>query len=111
MSSGLRCLPWSTSSGAEVMSSEPQQPAPPHKAPPVELPAPTVWPLVLSVGVALLASGLALGLALSAVGGVLLLVGLVGWLGQLFPGKGHEHAPVEPRRPAPVTPAPGTVEQ
>jgi uncharacterized membrane protein YagU involved in acid resistance len=85
----------------------------PPAAESVDMPEATAWPLVLGVGVALLAAGLATHLVLSLVGGVLLVFGLAGWIGQLLPGRGHVHEPLaEPAlRPPPIAGAPGTVEQ
>jgi hypothetical protein len=79
----------------------------------VELPARTAWPLVLALGIALLSAGVATNLALSAVGAVLSVVGLGGWIWQMLPGRGHVHEPlVEPaRRPRPVAAKAGTVDQ
>lgn len=79
----------------------------------VEIPAPTVWPLVLSLGIALLFAGLATTLVLSMVGAILLVAGLGGWISQLLPGKGHEHEALAAsgQRPRPVGAKLGTVEQ
>ena len=79
----------------------------------VEMPAATVWPLVLALGIALVGAGWATSLALSAVGVVLFVFGLGGWIGQLLPGRGHVHERlVEPaRRPRPINERPGTVNQ
>jgi hypothetical protein len=98
------------------MASEPA-PSPtsevPHDADAVEMPRPTVAPLVLAVGVSLLGMGFAFGVTFVVVGAVLLATGLGIWIGQLLPGQGHLHEPLaEPaRRAGPVTPALGTVEQ
>lgn len=62
----------------------------------VVLPAPTVWPLVLSLGITLLAAGLLTHPALSVVGLVLFFLALRGWVAELLPGKGEA---VEPLRP------------
>src|SRR5262245_55732374 len=79
----------------------------------VELPRPTAWPLVLSLGLALAAVGVVAGPAFLLVGGVVFAVGLAGWVAELLPGEGYIHEPLaEPAlRPRPVTEAPGTVEQ
>ena len=52
-------------------------------------------------------------LALSVVGAALFVCGLGGWIGQLLPGRGHQHEPmVEPAlRPRPVAGKPGMVDQ
>jgi hypothetical protein len=79
----------------------------------VELPAPTAAPLVVAVGIMLSAMGVATSLAFLPVGAIVFIFGLVQWIGQLLPGRGHVHEPlVEPAlRPQPVVPAPGEVER
>ena len=62
----------------------------PHDSPPtsttgqpantVEMPRPTAWPIVLSLGIVLVALGVATNLFFCAVGGLLLLIGLIGWM-------------------------------
>ncbi len=85
-----------------------------HSAPEgVEMPRPTAAPLVLAVGIALVASGIAASYALTCVGGLLLAAGLGLWIAQLLPGRGHYHQPlVAPAlRPQPVAVAPAAVER
>ncbi len=79
----------------------------------VEMPRPTVWPIMLSFGVALALTGLATSLALSAVGAFLFVLGLAGWIGQLLPGRGHGHEPRVPpeQRAPPIAPRPGAVQR
>src|SRR5262245_59102203 len=79
----------------------------------VEMPRPTVALLVLSLGVALILGGLALGYAFILVGAGVLAVGLGIWIVDLLPGQGHVHEPLaEPaQRRAPIAGAPGMVEQ
>jgi hypothetical protein len=77
----------------------------------VEMPRPTVWPLVLSMGLLLMAVGVATNYALVVTGVVLFVFGLGGWVAQLLPGRGHIHeerATPEERPQAPA-PAIGTV--
>lgn len=59
----------------------------------IELPAPTVAPLVLALSIALLAAGVAMSLAFLVVGALLFVVGLSMWVSQLIPGRGHVHEP------------------
>jgi hypothetical protein len=74
------------------------------------MPGPTAAPLVLSLGVALLLAGVALGMTFTIVGAAVLVVGLGLWISNLVPGQGHVHmALAEPARP--VSGAVGTVEQ
>jgi hypothetical protein len=80
----------------------------------IEMPRPTVAPLILALGIVLLGAGVALSLVLSAVGAVVFAVGLGVWIFNLTPGRGHFHEPraLPSRRPQIITPtAPGMVEQ
>jgi uncharacterized membrane protein YagU involved in acid resistance len=79
----------------------------------IEMPRPTAAPLVLSLGVALLAAGVALGTTFMVVGALVLVTGLGLWVAALLPGQGHVH---EQRvelalRPTPVTTERERVEQ
>jgi hypothetical protein len=49
----------------------------------VHLPSPSVWPFVVGAGVSLLAFGVPTSVAFSALGGVLVAVGLWGWIEDL----------------------------
>jgi hypothetical protein len=60
----------------------------------VHLPAPTHWPIILAFGCTLAAMGLATNLGISALGGVLMLAGCVGWFRQVLPHEAHEEVPV-----------------
>ena len=79
----------------------------------VEMPRPTAWPIVLSLGVTMIALGIATSLAFSVVGGALLVVGLIGWISQLLPGRGHEHEPLSSpeERAEPIAVRRGMVQQ
>ena len=68
------------------------------------MPAPTVWPLVTALGITLGCAGLVTHLAVSVVGLVLFLRGLIGWWRDVLPVEKHEAVPVPPpeRRAAPV---------
>jgi hypothetical protein len=89
------------------------QDAPQHERQTVEMPRPNVWPMVLGLGVALMAAGVALSVGFLVAGLVIFVAGLTGWIGQLLPGQGHHHeAMVEPtQRAKPVIAATGMVEQ
>src|SRR5690242_10183072 len=67
----------------------------------VALPAPTAWPIVLAFGVFLLFTGLATSAAVSALGAVATIAGIVGWFRAVLPREAHEWVPKEPP-PAPV---------
>ena len=71
----------------------------------VEVPRPTVAPLVLSLGIVLLTSAAIFGLAFLVVGGVVLVAGMGLWVVSLIPGRGHMHEEVAAidRLPRPVT--------
>jgi hypothetical protein len=77
------------------------------------MPTSTVAPMVLALGVCLLAAGVAFGPAMIVVGVVMLFIGLGLWVAHLLPGRGHFHeAFVEPgQRAKPVAATIGTVEQ
>ena len=94
------------------MASEPNlSDAPDRDA--LEMPRPTVAPLVLAAGVSLLGAGIVFGLALMIVGALILAVGLGIWIGNLLPGQGHVHEPrsLPADRARPPTATLGAVEQ
>jgi hypothetical protein len=67
-----------------------------------ELPAPTVWPMVVALGVTLGFTGLVTHVAVSVVGVVLALVGGVGWWRNVLPDERVEHVPVSSGRSLPA---------
>jgi hypothetical protein len=96
------------------MVTEPQAtPQPESSAAPdaVEMPRPTVAPLVLALGMALLAAGVPFGPGFLVVGAVVVVAGLGIWIAQLLPGQGHVHEPLAEARPQSVPAAPGGVER
>lgn len=60
----------------------------------VELPTPTAWPLVLSLGITLLLGGLVTHWVISLLGIVLIVPSVVGWFRQVLPHERHEAVPV-----------------
>src|SRR5262249_48559896 len=56
----------------------------------IELPAPTVWPMVLALGVTLAFGGLVTNAIVSILGLVLALIGGIGWWRQVLPTQQHE---------------------
>lgn len=50
---------------------------------PATLPAPTYWPMIVSAGVVFLAWGVLTSWFIAASGGLLFVVGVVGWIGEL----------------------------
>src|SRR5262245_20609720 len=98
------------------MATEPHgttKPDGPHGHDAVEMPEPTVAPLVLSLGMAMFAAGVVTGPAFFLVGAVVLLYGLGLWISSLLPGKGHMHEELAPpeKRPKPIKPVLGAVQE
>jgi hypothetical protein len=56
----------------------------------LQLPAPTVWPIVLAFGITLLFAGLLTSVSVSALGAVLALAGVIGWFRDVLPHEAHE---------------------
>src|SRR5262245_46594792 len=77
----------------------------------VELPAPTVWPMVLALGVSLAFAGLVTNAIVSIVGLVLALIAGVGWWRQVLPTQQHEAVPLRlmADRPKAVVPSRASV--
>lgn len=62
----------------------------------VKLPAPTVWPMVLALGLSLVIAGMVTTAAISLLGLVLTLVASVGWFLQVLPVEQHESVATQP---------------
>jgi hypothetical protein len=60
----------------------------------VQLPRPTVWPVVMALGLSLVMAGLVTSVAVGLLGGLLTLLGAVGWFRQVLPHEVHEGVPV-----------------
>src|SRR6267142_642097 len=69
----------------------------------LELPAPTAWPLVLAFGFTLVFAGLVTSESVSVLGGVLVIVGAVGWFRNVLPHEAHESVSVTKEEPAIAT--------
>jgi len=69
------------------------------------MPAPTVWPFVLALGVALIFEGLLTSVAVSALGAILYVAGGVGWFREVFPHERQELMAVAPTTKAEAVPA------
>lgn len=81
------------------MTSEPAPTAKPSQAPDsVSLPAPTAWPMLLALGLTLLAAGLVTRGAVSLAGAVVAAASCIGWFFQVLPHERHEAAAVVPER-------------
>lgn len=78
----------------------------------VLVPAPTAWPLITALGIALLLGGLVTHVTVSAVGLVLALRGGVGWWRAVLPEEETIQVPFQPpeQRPAPIVPRPEAVD-
>jgi len=79
--------------------------------PGIDMPKPTVWPMVLSLAITLIAAAAALGApAFAVIGGLLFVISFSGWMGTLLPGRGHESEALTHTLPTPIEGRPGTVE-
>ena len=56
----------------------------------IEVPAPTAWPIVLAFGLTLVFAGMVTAASVSILGGVLAVVGAVGWFREVLPVESHE---------------------
>ena len=61
----------------------------------VHLPSPTVWPMVLALGLALMCTGLVTNLFIGLLGLVLFVSAAIGWFLQIFPTESHVSVSVE----------------
>ncbi|WP_052200712.1 hypothetical protein [Terriglobus sp. TAA 43] len=69
----------------------------------IHLPAPTVWPFVLSLGTAFMLAALVTSEVLGILGFVLFLCGAVGWFFEVFPHERHIDVPVTVKEVGVVT--------
>ena len=60
----------------------------------VQLPSPTVWPMVLALGISLLLAGMVTNPAIGLLGGTLVAAGSIGWFFQVLPNEAHEPSEV-----------------
>ncbi len=70
----------------------------------VALPAPTVWPMVLALGLSLVIAGMVTNVAISLLGLLLTLRAGVGWFRQVLPVERHESTAVQ-AQPIPIVSA------
>jgi len=75
---------------AERMGQSPRAPGE------IEVPAPTVWPLVLAFGFTLMFAGLLTSASVTVLGAVLALAGSVSWFREVFPREHEVIVPVVP---------------
>jgi hypothetical protein len=69
----------------------------------IEMPAPTAWPLVLAVGLALIFAGLVTGPSISWLGAVIAGAGAYGWFRNVLPVEAHESVAVLEEMPVVTT--------
>src|SRR5882672_8116748 len=72
----------------------------------MQLPAPTVWPIVLAFGLTLIFAGLVTSISVSILGAVLALAGTVGWFRDILPHEAHEAVPVSDKAEPIITTRP-----
>ena len=73
--------------------------------PAVDLPAPTLWPMLFALGVGLCFAGLLSSAYVSIAGGVVILLASIGWWFQVLPSENHEHVAVVPEAIPAMQPA------
>lgn len=67
----------------------------------IELPLPTVWPIVLAFGITLVFAGMLTTASVSILGAILTVSGYIGWFRDVLPNEKHETVPIL-TEPAPV---------
>src|ERR1035437_9426969 len=60
----------------------------------VQLPAPTIWPIVFAFGLALIFTGMVTHWIMSLLGALLVVAGIVGWFLEVLPHEHHVYVPV-----------------
>jgi hypothetical protein len=60
----------------------------------IQLPASTVWPMVLAIGIALICTGLVTSFSIGVLGFLMTIAGGVGWFFQVLPHESHVVVPV-----------------
>jgi hypothetical protein len=60
----------------------------------VQLPAPTAWPMVMALGIALMITGLVTHWVVSLLGLAMTLLAIVGWFFEVLPAERHVYVPV-----------------
>lgn len=62
----------------------------------IEMPAPTAWPMLMAAGLTLVFAGLVTNVAVTLVGTVFTIAGIVGWFGEVLPFEHTESIAVTP---------------
>ncbi len=78
----------------------------PEQSGSIEMPAPTVWPIVLAFGFTLVFAGLVTSASLSILGAIFAIAGCVGWFRDVLPHEKHESVAVVEKVPAVATSRP-----
>jgi hypothetical protein len=60
----------------------------------IQLPRPTVWPMVLALGISLVVAGMVTNVVVGLLGALLAIMSSVGWFLQVLPHEVHEGVPV-----------------
>jgi hypothetical protein len=70
----------------------------------IQAPAPTAWPIIMAFGITLVFGGMVTSSAVSVLGGILAIAGVVGWFRDVLPHEAHESVRLEapPKVVAPV---------
>jgi hypothetical protein len=79
-----------------MLSTTAQSNGSPHSPREIEVPAPTAWPFLLALGVALLFAGLVTSTSVSCLGALLSVAGSVGWFREVLPREHEEAVPIVP---------------
>ena len=74
----------------------------------VHLPAPTMWPFLMALGITLVCAALVTSTALGFLGAALAMVSAIGWFRAVLPHEAHEEIPVT-EQPIVIAPSPGKV--
>lgn len=61
----------------------------------LQLPAPTAWPMVLALGIALVFTSMVTNAAIGVLGLILLLMGAIGWFRDVLPHEAHEELAIQ----------------
>jgi hypothetical protein len=64
----------------------------------VQLPAPTVWPIVLALGISLIFVGMVTHWIMAVLGALLIVPAIAGWFGQVLPHERHVSVPIVDQR-------------
>lgn len=66
-----------------------------HRFDTIDLPTPTAWPMVLSMGISLLVAGMVTHWVISLLGLIFTLSSMVGWFREVLPHENHMSVPIQ----------------